>query len=45
MPGDRALTPTSYIVLGLLAEGPGTSYDLKQCQGPTPTPGTTHKAT
>ena len=29
MPGDRELTPTSYIVLGLLAEGPGTPYDLK----------------
>jgi len=29
MPGDRALTPTSYIVLGLLADEPGTPYDLK----------------
>lgn len=29
MPGDRELTPTSYIVLGLLAEEPGTPYDLK----------------
>jgi PadR family transcriptional regulator AphA len=26
---DRELTPTSYIVLGLLAKGPGTPYDLK----------------
>jgi DNA-binding PadR family transcriptional regulator len=26
---DRELTPTSYIVLGLLAEAPGTPYDLK----------------
>jgi PadR family transcriptional regulator, regulatory protein AphA len=29
MPGDRELTPTSYIVLGLLDEEPGTPYDLK----------------
>jgi PadR family transcriptional regulator, regulatory protein AphA len=29
MVGDRELTPTSYIVLGLLAEEPGTPYDLK----------------
>jgi DNA-binding PadR family transcriptional regulator len=29
MPGDRELTPTSYIVLGLLADEPGTPYDLK----------------
>lgn len=29
MPGDRELTPTSYIVLGLLAGEPGTPYDLK----------------
>jgi DNA-binding PadR family transcriptional regulator len=29
MPGDRELTPTSYIVLGLLAEERGTPYDLK----------------
>jgi PadR family transcriptional regulator, regulatory protein AphA len=29
MAGDRELTPTSYIVLGLLAEEPGTPYDLK----------------
>lgn len=29
MPGDRELTPTSYIVLGLLDEAPGTPYDLK----------------
>jgi DNA-binding PadR family transcriptional regulator len=29
MPGDRELTPTSYIVLGLLKEEPGTPYDLK----------------
>jgi DNA-binding PadR family transcriptional regulator len=26
---DRELTPTSYIVLGLLDEEPGTPYDLK----------------
>jgi len=26
---DRPLTPTSYIVLGLLDEEPGTPYDLK----------------
>lgn len=26
---DRELTPTSYIVLGLLEEEPGTPYDLK----------------
>jgi PadR family transcriptional regulator, regulatory protein AphA len=26
---DRELTPTSYIVLGLLDEAPGTPYDLK----------------
>lgn len=26
---DRELTPTSYIVLGLLDKGPGTPYDLK----------------
>lgn len=26
---DRQLTPTSYIVLGLLDEEPGTPYDLK----------------
>jgi DNA-binding PadR family transcriptional regulator len=25
----RALTPTSYIILGLLRHGPGTPYDLK----------------
>jgi DNA-binding PadR family transcriptional regulator len=29
MSGNRELTPTSYIVLGLLAEEPGTPYDLK----------------
>jgi hypothetical protein len=29
MPGDRELTPTSYIVLGLLDGEPGTPYDLK----------------
>jgi PadR family transcriptional regulator, regulatory protein AphA len=29
MPGDRELTPTSFIVLGLLDEAPGTPYDLK----------------
>ncbi len=26
---DRSLTPTSYIVLGLLQHGPGTPYELK----------------
>ncbi|HEX4306371.1 MAG TPA: PadR family transcriptional regulator [Solirubrobacterales bacterium] len=29
MADDRELTPTSYIVLGLLDEAPGTPYDLK----------------
>lgn len=29
MPDERELTPTSYIVLGLLADEPGTPYDLK----------------
>lgn len=29
MAGERELTPTSYIVLGLLADEPGTPYDLK----------------
>jgi PadR family transcriptional regulator, regulatory protein AphA len=29
MSGDRELTPTSYIVLGLLDGMPGTPYDLK----------------
>ena len=26
---ERALSPTSYIVLGLLSQAPGTPYDLK----------------
>jgi PadR family transcriptional regulator AphA len=29
MADDRELTPTSYIVLGLLDDAPGTPYDLK----------------
>ena len=27
---DHRMTPTSYLVLGLLADGPATSYQLKQ---------------